>query len=210
MLKCQFHSRENSSERPAVGVGGGHFSWSSQLLGVLSRFLSQERWLPGVFIPRGMVARLRISRGNATFVAFSFCTGLCGFCNTVSIPPITVLQSFTKTSPGFHSRWPLIFFSQSASSKIKGFSLLDQGRLAQVLPSEAFPPCRLDLPCSFRQGWTFRSHHVHSHLCFWPVHSQMASHGGVCQIPGCLKWVPCGLGRKCLWSGNFSCDPLSL
>ena len=89
------------SERPAVGVGGGHFSWSSQFCGVLSGFLSQEGWLPAVFDPRGMVARLRFSRGNATFAACSFCTGLCGFCSTVSIPPITVLQSFTKTCPGF-------------------------------------------------------------------------------------------------------------
>lgn len=131
MLKCQFHSRENSSEREASrGCGRGSLFLVQSILWPPFRVPGQEGWLPAVFGPRGMVARLRFSRGNATFAACSFCTGLCGFCSTVSIPPITVLQSFTKTCPGFHSMWPLIVFSQSSSRKIKGFWQLAQGRLA--------------------------------------------------------------------------------
>lgn len=142
--------------------------------------------------------------GKCHLCPCSFCTGLCGFCSTVRIPPITILQSFTKTSLGFTLVWTLRTpgagcFLQVKLQQDQRVWQLAQGRLAQVFLSVGLLPHWLHLPWILQLEWTFRNHHVHSRLCFL---ASFLSDG----FPQTFSaiWMsqvdsPCfGLGRKCL------------
>ena len=116
-----------------------------------------------------MVAMLRISQGNFSF-ALTVSVEVSLRFVILWLQPITVLQSFTKTSPWFYLIWPLRRpsardFSNSRYNKIRLLAV-GHGRLTWMLLSEALLTCCRDLPWSLPLEWTFRNHHVFSHLCF--------------------------------------------
>lgn len=205
ILKSQFHLIENSSEWVAR-------CWGSLLLAQStswhpSESLSKEGWLFAVFILWGKVARLRLSQGSASFAPAVFVQVSAGFVALCVSPQFTVLQSFTKTSLSFTSAWTLRTpgagcFLQVKLQQDQRVWQLAQRRLTQVLLSEGLLPHWLHLPWSLQLEWTFRNHHVHSHLCF--LASFLSD--GFPRKTLSATWMSqvdstcCGLGRKCLWS----------
>ena len=116
------------------------------------------------------VVRLVNSPGNSTSAPIVYVWFPVGFVAMWAYHPPTVLQSFTKTSPWFYPIWPLRRpsardFSNSRYNKIRLLAV-GHGRLTWMLQSEALLTCCRDLPWSLRLEWTFRNHHVFSHLCF--------------------------------------------
>lgn len=140
--------------------------------------------------------------GKCHFDPCSFCTGLCGFCITVRIPP-TMLQNFIKTSLWFCPMWPLRttgpdVFSKSCSSKIKGIWLSsgEAGLGASVWDSFE-PLARSVLEFVTRTGQIMMSTPTvlsgQSTLIWFPTEEFTR--------PECLKWIlQVVVGRKCLWA----------
>ena len=136
--------RENSSEREASSS-----RWQGQLgvgvgVGVSPLLVRTIFWHPFWVTEEGRTAICCVSSlgqgsqvmdfpGKCLLASCSFCTGLCGFCITVRIPP-TMLQSFTKNLLyGFAQRGLLelqgqVFSPSHAPARSKGFGL-GQGQI---------------------------------------------------------------------------------
>lgn len=203
--KASFTSaRIAGSERPGAGVTSlGLVNFQASL------WVTEQGGMATCCVhPLGQGIQAEDFPGKCHLCPCSFCTSLCGFCSTVRIPPITqyyrALQKPSWVSPPGELWEPLgpDVFSKSSSQQDQRVWQLAQGRLAQMLLSEGLLPHWLHLPWSLQLEWTFRNHHVHSHLCFlvgflsdgFPSKTLsalwMSQVGSTC----------CGWGRTCWWS----------